>query len=82
MATTTKCRGCSADLVWKKTKADKTHPVDVPRVKLLTEDGEMVEVRVVRVTGRTEDGRVVHGLVSHFSTCPDAAQFSGRGKGA
>ncbi len=70
------CRSCGAEIVWGKTKAGKSMPIDPGPVAsgniLLTENGTCYvhpspEIRRVfsEVPMRT----------SHFATCPDAGKF-------
>jgi hypothetical protein len=55
------CRTCGAKITWARTEAGKNTPLDFPGEKRVVID---------------EDGvaRVFDTFVSHFSTCPDAAE--------
>lgn len=57
------CRGCGAKIVWKKMKS--------------TGRANPCDPPVLAVV--TDDGVVVHGRVSHFSSCPAAQRFRGTG---
>lgn len=63
MAEPTKCRSCSADIVWATTAAGKLAPFDAKpqRVSMITKDllGNPIAVGV-------------DGYVNHFITCPQA----------
>lgn len=53
------CRGCKAPIVWRRLNG-RWHPCDPAKVTIvIDEDG----------------GRVVSGHVSHYATCPNAADF-------
>lgn len=36
------CRGCGAEIIWFKTKNDKSMPCDANKVTIITENGETV----------------------------------------
>lgn len=57
------CRGCAREIIWMKTANNRAHPFDAKQTLLLIEDGNGSKV-------------VRQGHVSHFATCPNAAQFS------
>lgn len=58
------CRSCNAAILWVKTESGKSMPLDAKSEK-----------RVVIVgAGALESVQVVDTYVSHFSTCPNAAQ--------
>lgn len=63
---TAPCRGCGRPVVWATTDAGDRIPLDpsAPVYRIDARTGELVAVRA-----RGE-------MVSHFSTCPDAARFS------
>ena len=81
MTKTAKCRACGAEIMFIKTKAGKTMPVDANSVTYYPEDGGMD--LFVLLDGSTDRGRRVDaeidglkiGFVSHFATCPDAFRF-------
>lgn len=67
-----KCKGsrCGKKITWAKLPDGKRVPLDVSAV-------------IYRITGVDVDGvpkceRVKNVLVSHFSTCPNAGEFTGR----
>lgn len=59
------CSTCGKEIVWKKTKAGKSHPFDAGKT-------------LVAVRGTDDKTHVVNGHVSHFATCPQASQHSRR----
>jgi hypothetical protein len=60
-----RCRSCSAWLIFAKTPQGKTLPVDaVPQKRVVLEPD----------ASGTPIARVVDTYVSHFATCPNAAQ--------
>lgn len=72
---TERCRGtrCGKQIVWGRDPDGARIPLDL-------------SAPIYRVTGVDTDGtplieRVKNVLVSHFSTCVDATQFSGGAKG-
>lgn len=68
--TTTKCRGCNAEILFitAQNKAGElnAHPVDVKPVKVFVFCESMNEQPTYRLK---------EGYVSHFATCPNAGQF-------
>lgn len=61
------CRSCGAPIVWAKTAAGKAMPLDAASVLVM----------VPRAPTGTADEVVVdavRGHLSHFATCPHAAQ--------
>jgi len=76
-----KCRGCGTEIVWIMTSSGKSMPCDPSPVpywqkskatgKVVTPNGEVLSCEFQgepnKATGL--------GYVSHFSTCPNAAQF-------
>lgn len=62
----TPCRSCGAPLIWGVTENDKRMPVDAkPEKRVVFEK---------RGNGLPPLARVVDTYVSHFATCPNAAQ--------
>jgi hypothetical protein len=62
-----KCRGCGADIVWTVTEAGKRMPIDPKpekRLVLMRRDGIENPIAMARDT-----------YMSHFATCPKAADF-------
>ena len=77
----TKCRACGAEIMFIKTKAGKTIPVDTESRRFFPEkDGKEL---FVMLDGSTKRGRSVMaeidgteiGFISHFATCPEADSF-------
>ena len=61
------CKTCGAKITWAKTESGKHMPLDFPGEKRIIVD----------------NGGVIHILdtfISHFSSCPDAAEHRKRGK--
>lgn len=78
---TSKCRACGADIMFIKTIAGKTTPVDAQSLYFVPEaDGKAM---YVLPDGSTARGRTVPdqrvdakiGYISHFATCPQADKF-------
>jgi hypothetical protein len=67
-----KCRGCGKPMIWAKTETGSTIPLDA---KAPVYDVKMADEEAVAI-------RLEHAHVSHFATCPKAAQFAGKGKSA
>ena len=59
-----KCKGCGADILWIKTKKNKSTPVDAQEI-------------TIYVTGTQS---VVRGHQPHWATCPKADNFRKGGK--
>jgi ketosteroid isomerase-like protein len=56
----TTCKSCSAEIIWIKTKAGKSAPIDAKAIKVFVKSG---------------DGWILEvGHQSHFATCPNADQ--------
>lgn len=79
---TGRCRGCGRAIIWARTGDGKMIPLD-PRAVVMQVTGysadpagEVTELKV----GTHRTGLAGHCFVSHFSTCPKAAEFSGRGR--
>lgn len=75
---TSPCRGCGEPMIWTTTSKGKNMPVDEEEVRLmgeqlgflLREEGGKVYADAVR--GKSYGGPA---RVSHWSTCPNAADF-------
>lgn len=64
---TTKCRGCGADIIWTVTENGKNMPIDPkPELRLVVmgRDDNRAPLAMARNT-----------YMSHFATCPKAADF-------
>lgn len=78
------CRGCGRPIVWIKTLGGKSMPCDPEPVtywkdpngthKVVTPNGEVVTADIDGFP-KTATGM---GYVSHFATCPNAAEFRRR----
>lgn len=78
---TTKCRACGAEIMFIKSVAGKTIPVNAEQItyeqkaggsmKIVTPNGEVISgelpVDLQKATGI--------GYISHFATCPEAESF-------
>ena len=69
------CKGCGAEVLWVKTPAGKSMPLDAAPVTLwvVENDGGKLVSADVRARG-------VIARRSHFETCPKADEFR-RGRG-
>lgn len=77
------CRTCGAKIVWIKTLAGKPMPCDAEGVLVVEEsearekyvlaDGRVASARKAVPEDRNDSTRTI-GYVSHFATCPQAAQ--------
>ena len=61
------CKGCGKPIIWGTDPEGKRIPLD-PRPP----------VYMVEPSGKCR--RVSNAMVTHFATCPKAAEFSGKGK--
>jgi hypothetical protein len=64
-----KCRGCGAEIIWAYTEAGKRIPLDNKAEKRFVLDDN---------PGQYVDGvgvRLRDTYISHFATCPKAAEF-------
>lgn len=68
----TTCRSCGREVVWKTTQHGKKVPLD-PKALVFSVVGDIAVKPTPGVTGETF-------MVSHFATCPDANQWSGKGR--
>lgn len=64
------CRSCDAEVIWIKLRPKmKSHPVNATPSKVI----------VLIPSGGTQTvGKTVDGYVSHFATCPQAAEWRNR----
>jgi uncharacterized protein YfaQ (DUF2300 family) len=83
------CRGCGAVIRWIKSSAGKAIPCDPEllqewldsdapatekrRLALVTAEGQVIAGKQGSIL--TPGARAVEGYVSHFASCPQAAQF-------
>ncbi len=70
--TPTFCRSCGREVVWKTTQHGKKVPLD-PKALVFSVVGETAVKPTPGVLGETF-------MVSHFATCPDANQWSGKNR--
>lgn len=68
-----KCRSCGAPVKWIKTPAGKSHPVDEQPEKrwVFIDDEKFPEL---------QGWNLMDTYISHFGTCPESKQWSGKGK--
>lgn len=70
-----KCRGCGAEILWAKTLSGKNIPLDTKAPVFMVTMDEVEGQKKPMALG------IKSGMVSHFSTCPDADKFSGGKRG-
>lgn len=73
-----RCRGCKKEIVWATTSTGKNIPLD-PSVTVYSVVPERGRLIAVQPTPGVLGERF---LVSHFNTCPNANDFSGKNKNA
>lgn len=80
------CRSCGANIEWVTLQSGKKHPCDPEELtlndcedgdKLITHLGELIVVNDGTRAKRADQ----IGMVSHFSTCPDADDWRKSSKG-
>lgn len=90
----TVCKSCGRPILWIRTKSGKVMPVDPdqkillydPKGKdtIITAQGEAVRGTITNDYATLREAREVHsynavaGYISHFATCPNAAQHRKR----
>jgi hypothetical protein len=76
------CKSCGAPLVWIKTVAGKTMPCDAEMVTYT--EAESGGISIVTPDGSVVKGNIGEGnkkgYISHFATCPNAAQHRRGGR--
>ncbi len=75
------CNGCGATIVWVRLDDAKGTRVPLdpkPAVYYIT--GQDSEAYLGRRANGNKDRAMGQAMVSHFVTCPKAAEFSGRNK--
>ena len=87
---TNRCKGCGAEVIWKKTPMGKKIPVDpepvwidigsAERRSYLRKDGSFIFGRKVgdAYDDDDPDSNLIEAYESHFATCPDGARFRNR----
>ena len=86
---TGRCRGCGAEVIWIRTKAQRRKmPVDAEPVSVIpcTGGNSFVLIDGYIVFGRKigdawdddPDANVIEAYESHFATCPVGGQFRNR----
>jgi len=75
----TKCTGCGANVVWTVTTRGKKMLVDAePSDKGNLLLSRQVDRKLVAIVARRGDAECEARYLSHFVTCPNAAQFRRR----
>lgn len=77
----TKCKACGAPIMWIRTKAGKSMPVDATPVHVANGGTQIF----ITIGGKTIMGHPlndeddpenwIRGYVPHWATCPNAKQF-------
>jgi len=78
MMKTSKCRGCTAEIIWAKTSRGKNMPVDAKIDGLgawLLETHDDGQVYAVRLAPWAPGQARNEAHTSHFDTCPKREQF-------
>ena len=86
---TNQCRGCGAEVIWIRTKADRRKmPVDAEPVwglpvsggnSFVMKDGGIIFGRKIGDAWDDDpDANVIECYESHFATCPVGGQFRNR----
>lgn len=68
------CRGCGKKIVWGVTLAGKKIPLDPTPPVYRSTEGQQINTDGVFIE------RASDAYVSHFATCPNANDFSGKNK--
>lgn len=80
-ARTTPCKACSAPILWARTAAGATIPLDARAIVFRVEyfrtapDGTL---ELLRVAPAANDELIARSFVSHLACCPKASEFSGK----
>jgi hypothetical protein len=69
-----KCKSCGAEIVWVKTESGRTMPLDATPVDPVEVDRTCIIDNGVAKFGAIDCRHDEPHYVSHFSTCPQAAQ--------
>lgn len=80
------CRSCGCQIMWIKTKAGKNMPVNPQFISYRRPaDGEKAKEKIVTPDGDVVSANTVdhedaegYGYISHFATCPGAANHRKR----
>ena len=80
------CRNCGCQILWIRTKAGKNMPVNPEFVNYCRpKDGEKAKEKIVTPDGDVVSANIAHGAetegygyISHFATCPRAADHRKR----
>jgi len=82
LPTNTQCSGCSAPIVWRRTKNGKPIPLN-PALKSVSPNGHGKRLYLIGDDGVSVQGfecnpgekAAKSGRVTHFATCPKAEKF-------
>lgn len=80
------CRSCGCQIMWIRTKAGKNMPVNPQFMSYRrAADGEKANEKIVTPSGDVVSANIVdhteaegYGYISHFATCPGAANHRKR----
>ncbi len=64
------CSSCGAEIVWAVTMNGRPAPCDAKPIKVLVWTGRLIST----AHGQAQEVEVKTAFVSHFVTCPNAAQ--------
>ena len=82
-----KCKGCGAEIIWIKTKDDKSMPCDPEQLPFRGHTGAKGKYVVIENgLGRVVSGELEYeprlaigmGYVPHWATCPEFKKFKGK----
>lgn len=70
------CKSCGAEIVWIRTQAGKPHPLDAKPEKRWVALGDLTCGGPIddRMDAASHGWSLVDTYVSHFATCPHAAE--------
>lgn len=79
-----KCKGCGAEIIWRKTESGKSMPCDIRPVfyipsqfgsdRVLTYNGKIINCNI---TSDPKEAKGI-GFIPHWATCPKAFVFKTR----
>jgi hypothetical protein len=65
-----RCNSCGAEITWVVTRSGRPMPCDAKPVQVQVWTGQLIDT----VHGQTHEVETKTAFVSHFVTCPNAAQ--------
>lgn len=75
---TDKCKSCNQEIIWIEDQDGTRLPVNKTRVRVYHDEGPPGEKAVWRYAAEDISGRPLLQHISHFLTCPNAAEHSKR----